>query len=328
MQYDLNDLQAFVEVAQANGYANASRKTGVPRATLSRRISSLEQRLGVRLIERSSRSFRLTFAGADVLAKALPAIKGATAVFDDATNEKNEPSGLIRFAVAPSVFKLRLDRMVIDYLTQYPKVKIQIEATDRRIDLLREEFDFAIRAREARNMPLDLVVLPLLKVEHHLVVSPLLKDRVRETVAATLDEIPALAIYHEARIQSWLLHDNQGKAQHVTIKPRLCVGDMYALKAAAAAGLGITLLPDLIARDALLKGDLLSLVLDLHPPAGQIHAIHSGQKGMRSVVRHFLNWLVHARSPPATMPRFHVRHGARWCGRGGSGPPLRRRPAG
>src|SRR5690606_13580605 len=126
MMHDLNDMRLFVQVAQAGGFAKASRATGVPRATLSRRIIALEDAMRLRLIERTSRSFRLTSAGEAFFERAKAAVDMAEEAFACGADAMGEPVGTVRFAVPQSLLRLGLDKMVQEYLANHPRVSIQI----------------------------------------------------------------------------------------------------------------------------------------------------------------------------------------------------------
>lgn len=291
MDIDLNALRLFVQVVQAGGYAKASRATGVPRATLSRRIAGLEEDLGLRLIERSSRSFRLTPPGEALFARGAAIVAQAQEAALALEQTQDHPQGLIRFAVAPSVLQLSLDGIIADYLAAHPRVTVQIEVTNRRIDLYREGFDFAIRAGSGRSGPMYLVVLPLAQMAHVLVAAPSWKDAVRPSLQETLETIPPLVWSASGEGARWHLQDRMGKAVSLPLTPRLAVEDMAALRTAAIAGLGITLLPHILAVPALNSGALIAPTFDLTPPDGLIHAVHLGQRGMRPVVRHLLDHL-------------------------------------
>ncbi len=303
MTYDLNDLRLFVRVVQAGGYAKASRQTGVPRATLSRRISALEAELGLRLIERSSRSFRITSPGEQLFERAKDVIALADAAFETLNPDDHEPQGIIRFAVAPSVLQLCLDEMIAEYLRAFPRVTIQIEATNRRVDLLREGFDFAIRARQPASGSLDEVVLPFATVAHVLVVAPELGPALRPRLAETLEAVPSLGWAASGQPAVWRLLTAEGKTQRVNLTPRLTVEDMASLRAAALRGLGIALLPQIMAQGDLDAGRLIRAEFDLQAPMGRIHAAHLGRKGMRPVVAHLLEWLAEAYGRLCTAPR-------------------------
>lgn len=291
MELDLNALRLFVQVAQAGGYAAASRIYGVPRATLSRRIAGLEAELGLRLIERSSRAFRLTAPGEALFAHGQSILATARAASDEIEGRGPAPKGTLRFAVAPSVLQLSLDRMVAAYLDAFPDVSIQIAATNRRVDLRREGFDFAIRAGATGSGPLDQVVLPLAQMAHVLVVAPRWREALRPSLRETLAHVPSLAWAGDGAQPRWRLVDGAGKTQTLPLAPRLAVEDMAALRHAAVAGLGMALLPDVMARADLAAGRLIAYAGDLQAPTGHIHAVHLGNKGMRPVVRHLLDWL-------------------------------------
>ncbi|MDQ2068240.1 LysR family transcriptional regulator [Xinfangfangia sp. CPCC 101601] len=294
MKHDLNDLRLFVDVAAASSYAKASRLTGVSRATLSRRIAGLEEELGLRLIERSSRTFRLTGPGQQLFDRAKDVVAAADAAFDMLEAEGADPQGEVRFAVAPSVLQLRLNDMIADYLAAFPRVSIQIEATNRRVDLLRDGFDFAIRAGETRSGPLDQVILPFASVEHVLVIAPELTPFLRPTLTETLQQVPSLAWAAAAQPASWRVERSDGTTQPINLSPKLAVEDMAALRIAALRGLGIAMMPRIMVEDDLQAGRLVNIELDMRPPAGRIHAVHLGKKGMRPVVRHLLDWLAAA----------------------------------
>ena len=294
MGQDLNDLRYFLQVAEAGGYAAASRATGAPRATLSRRIAALETALGQRLIERTSRSFRLTAGGEALRAAAAPMIAGAEAAIAALEEAKAEPAGQVTLAVAPSVLQLHLDRMLAEYLMAHPKVRLRVISSNRRIDPLRDGVDFVIRAGDPGRAAAGLTALPLARVEHVLALAPALAEDLRPTLHATLERIAPLAWAGEAERASWRLRDAGGAEVLVALKPRLMVEDMAALKRAVRAGLGLALLPEPLIREDLAEGRLIAASLDLRPPAGRIHALHTGSQGMRPAVRSLLDWLARA----------------------------------
>lgn len=289
--HDLNDMRLFVQVAQAGGFAKASRATGVPRATLSRRIIALEDAMRLRLIERTSRSFRLTSAGEAFFERAKAAVDMAEEAFACGADAMGEPVGTVRFAVPQSLLPLGLDKMVQEYLANHPRVSIQIEATNRRVDLLREGYDFAVRARESSSSPLDAVIVPFVEVDHVLAVAPAWAESVGATVSELTEAVPVLAWGAAGEPATWRLEDRQGNMQRIQFAPRMTVEDMEMLKDAAVAGLGVALLPRIIAVSEIASGALLELKLDLTPPRGRIHAIHLGRKGMRPAVSHLISWL-------------------------------------
>lgn len=251
----------------------------------------METALSTRLIERSSRSFRLTDAGQTLYDRARDVLASAEDAFAAVENDAREPRGAVRFSVPPSLLRLSLDRMVLDYLAAHPRVTIHVEATNRRVDLLREGFDFAIRVGDPGDQPPNHVILPFVAVEHVLVVSPRLRELIAPTLAETLTRIQPLAWGGAGRPAQWRLRDASGVVRSVDLSPRLTVEDMEMLRKAALGGLGMALMPRFLVAAALEAGELVAVETDLMPLQRPIHAVHLGQKGMRPAVRHLLDWL-------------------------------------
>ncbi|MGN0932779.1 LysR substrate-binding domain-containing protein [Falsigemmobacter intermedius] len=295
-QHDLNDLRLFVAVAEAGGFASAARKLAIARATLSRRIADFEAALSQRLIERSSRSFRLTAAGEALFNRARPFVAAAPEVFAALDLVGDTPRGEIRFAVAPSVLQLGLQDMVASYLAEFPQVRLRVEATNRKVDLMREEYDFLIRAGDPGRAIGDLVALPLAHVEHIIVAAPRWQTSLLPDVRQTLETVPTLAWGPADTPSSWHLLDAQGGPHQIKLEPRLSVEDMAGLRVAALQGLGLALLPKVMVAQELAEGRLIAAPFALCAPDGKIHALHTGKRGMRPLVRHFLDWLVVAYS--------------------------------
>lgn len=288
---DLNDLRLFVMVVEAGGYAAASRKHAIARATLSRRIAALEEDLGLRLIERSSRSFRLTQPGRLLFEQGQQVVADAATAFAAIDETSAAPKGVVRIAVAPSVLQLKLDAMLGEYLARNPLVQLQIEATNRRIDLAHEGFDFVIRASAAPRAGQDHVILPLAQIDHQLVIAPLWQDHLGDSLAESLRKIPSLAFAATGQPAAWHLQGRGAGLHRLDLEPRLCVEDMQMLRQAAVKGLGMALLPRILAADDLAQGRLVAVDLDLRAPRGRIYAVHLGKKGMRPVVRDLLDHL-------------------------------------
>jgi DNA-binding transcriptional LysR family regulator len=146
MRLDLNDLFYFAEVVSHGGFAAAGRALREPKSKLSRRIAALEARLGVRLIERSSRRFRVTDVGQsfhDRCKAMIAEAEGAEAIVAEA---QSEPHGLLRMS-CPTGLVEPISGLLNQFLERYPKVRLQLIATDRPVDLIDERIDVALRVR-------------------------------------------------------------------------------------------------------------------------------------------------------------------------------------
>lgn len=131
--HDLNDLFYFAKVVEAGGFAAAGRALGIPKSRLSRRIAELEQRLGARLLQRSTRKLALTDIGERYLRHCQAMLLEAEQAEETVTNLTSEPRGRVRFSTPPGV--ALLPDVINDFLTRYPRVQLEVVQTSRRIDL-------------------------------------------------------------------------------------------------------------------------------------------------------------------------------------------------
>lgn len=287
---DLNALKAFRDVAKAGGFAAAHRLTGQSRATLSRHIAALEDDIGIHLIERSTRSFRLTGQGQLLLERTLEIF----AQLDDAVAEmedrQHRPQGLVRVALPPSLLRLDIGRKILSFLQEKNDVRIQIEASNREVDIRHEGVDFVIRARTTLDYPLDFVPVPLARMEMAIVAHPSFRLDALRPMRDLVHQIPVLAwsgIDGESR---WQLKDGD-RAVDITFTPRLIVDDIVALRDAALCGLGMAMMPRTFVHDDISIGRLFEIESDLKAPDRVLHALHLGQHRMRPAVRQLLDWL-------------------------------------
>ena len=163
---DLNDLGFFAAVVANGGFSAASRALGVPKSRLSRRVAALEAQLGVRLVERSTRRFSVTEVGQDVYRHARAALAEAEAIEDVATRLKAEPQGLVRVSCPQGADRI-LAGVLPAFLQQHPKLRVQVIVSNRRIDLIEEGVDVAIRVREKLDTDADLQVQDHQPHQHH-----------------------------------------------------------------------------------------------------------------------------------------------------------------
>ena len=290
--HDLNSLKIFRDVVSAGGYSAAHKITGQSRATLSRNISQLEAEVGARLIERSTRSFRLTEQGQVLYDSCLEVFSQLDHTFSMLESQQVEPSGLVKIAVPPSLLHFyNFSNEILKYMTLYEKVNIHIEATNRQVDILNEGFDFVIRARNKIDYPLGYVPVFLAHMELCLVAHPKWRNKVKPSLMDTLENIPAITWKGVEGVTHWQFMNNENQSVDIKVKPCLIVDDMTMMRNAALDGLGLVLIPYIYVENDIALGRLIRIESELIPSKSSIHAVHLGQKGMRPAVRHLLDWL-------------------------------------
>ncbi len=289
---DLNDLSYYAHVVEHGGFAPAGRALGMPKSKLSRRIALLEERLGVRLIQRSTRRFSVTEVGQDYYAHCKAMLIQAEAAEETIALSRAEPRGTVRIAVPVAILHARMGVMLADFLAEHPKVSLQLEATNRRVDVIGEGLDIAIRVRPPPLEDSDLVVRPLATRRWCIAASPaLFADHPAPTVPADLARFPSVDLSAAQQLHVWRLNGADGAAAQVNHVPRLVSDDMIALRAAAVAGVGILMLPTMMVCDELADGRLVRLLPDWEPPHGIVHAVFPSRRGLLPAVRALIDYL-------------------------------------
>ena len=195
MRADFNDYYWFAQVISHGGFAAASRALGVPKSRLSRRIFALEERLGMRLIERTSRRFRMTEVGEAFYERCRILLLDAEQAEAVVAEAKAEPHGRVRFSCPTGPVEV-IQPHLPAFLTRYPHVKLQIIALDRPVDLIHERIDIALRVRTELTSDADLIMRTLGVSHRILVASPTLAARLSDDID-TLNQWPTLGTSDE-----------------------------------------------------------------------------------------------------------------------------------
>lgn len=280
---DLNALRLFVTVVELNGFSAAARELGMSKSTVSLQIRSLEADLGVRLLDRTTRSMRLTEAGARLFDQGLQIVVAAGAAQREITQMGAAPIGTLRVS-APSAFGRRfLAPVVHDLLTRYDKLQIEVELSDRWVDLLGEGYDLSIRV--GRLPSSELRAQRLGDARFLLVAAPSYLERFEAPEKpADLKAHACLRYSYQNPVDRWLFTDPAtGKELRIPVSGRFVGNDGELIAKAAAAGLGIAWLPDFIARDFLEAGTLVGLLKESCTTVSPIHLLlperrHRAQK--------------------------------------------------
>jgi len=289
---DLNDLYYFAQVVDHGGFAPAGRALGQPKSTLSRRIAALEEQLGARLLNRSTRRVSVTEIGRIYYTHCKAMLVQAEAAQDAIDAMRAEPCGVVRISCPVALLEARVADMLAAFQQRYPQVALHLEATNRRVDVIEERFDIAIRVRPPPLEDSELVLRRLADRGQCLVAAPALLERHgAPEVPADLSGLPSLALGRPQQRHRWHLVGPDGSEARVTHQPRLVTRSMRALRIAADAGIGIVQLPTMMMSRALAEGRLVQVLPGWAPPREIVHAVFPSRRGLLPAVRGLIDHL-------------------------------------
>lgn len=292
---DLNDLYYFVQVVEHGGFAPAGRALGLPKSRLSRRIAQLEAQLGARLIQRSTRSFVVTELGQTYYTHCKAMLVEADAAEEAIARTRAEPCGTVRMTCPVALLDAQVGVMVAAFLVRYPQVSLQLDATNRRVDVVAEGMDIALRVRPLPLDDSDLALRLLAERQQCLVASPaLLAERGAPQTPADLSPFPSLALGTHMTAQAWDLLGPESARAEVRHQPRMVSSSMPALREAALAGAGIVQLPRMMVRAAFANGSLVHVLPGWAPQREVIHAVFASRRGLLPAVRALIDFLAEA----------------------------------
>ncbi len=289
---DVNDLYAFALVAQHAGFSAAARKLHIAKSALSKRVARLEERMGTRLIERSSRAFRLTAVGQEVFTQCEGIVAGVEGAQAAASRATARPRGVVRFACPPGMAYDAVSSILPGFLLAYPEVRLAMSVSNRRIDLVEDGFDLALRVREQLEGEATLVVRRLGFSRRILVASPAhLATRAPFGVVAELAAGPALSVGDEIGPERWRFLSADEAEASVEVTPSFVASDFRVLLEAAIAGVGVALLPQGVCRAALADGRLVQVLPDWHSRDDIVHLVFTSRRGLLPATRALVDYL-------------------------------------
>lgn len=290
--HDLNDLYYYVQVVDHGGFAPAGRALDIPKSKLSRRIALLETRLGVRLIQRSTRHFSVTEIGQTYYEHCKAMLVEAEAAQEAIEVTRAEPRGTIRVTCPIALLQAHIGTMLADFMITCPRIVVHLEATNRRVDLIEEAVDLAIRVRPPPLQDSDLVMRVLADRSQCLVASPvLLAHHGTPNVPGDLTNWPSLGFGPPRQTHSWILFDRDGKQMTLHHTPRLVTSDMITLRNAALAGVGVVQLPTMMVREELDQSKLVRLLPQWTLRREIIHVVFPSRRGLLPSVRTLIDYL-------------------------------------
>ncbi|GAA5184614.1 LysR family transcriptional regulator [Acinetobacter kookii] len=293
MLSDLDDFYCFALVVEHGGFSAAERATDIPKSKLSRRVYNLEEHLGVRLIQRSSRHFAVTDIGMNIYRHAQVMMNAAQAAHDLVDHLSIQPRGVIKVSLPVSIAQNEIAKILPKFLKTYPEIKVQLIVSNRRVDIINEGIDVALRVRSNLDDDPNLVLRKFENIEQHLFASQAYLNEFGDLKQPEdLSDHQILSMSDEHLDQYIVVHDNKKQQKKIKVNPLVMGSDLMMLAQLARQNCGIVLLPDSIVQDYVQSGELVRVLPDWKAPHGIFHAVYPSRRGLLPAVRVFIDYLV------------------------------------
>jgi len=284
-------MEAFVRVVDSGSFTRAAERLGVTRAAISKHVRQLEEHLGVRLLNRTTRQVALTETGATFYERASSILDDMAEAELAASRLNEEPRGVLRVAAPMSFGTVHLADAIGEFMTRWPDVVVHLSLNDRFVDLIEEGFDVGVRigklsdssliARKIADMPIVLCASP-----------DYLKDHGTPDAPEALRQHQCRHYGNMEGNGAWRLENANGETRRVTFPALICVNNGDVLRKVALAGRGITLLPSFLIRDDILAGDLVHILPEWAAPQASLYALYPPNRYLAAKVRVFIDFLV------------------------------------
>lgn len=289
MNVDPNDLLLFARVVDSGSFSRAAQRDGRPKSTLSRRVAALESQLGERLLLRTTRKLSLTDFGHSVLEHARHVAAEVEAAQSLAQHRQAEPSGRLRVSMPADLANDVLARVLAEFIAKYPAISLELDLSPRRVDLVGENFDVAIRMGDLPN-DATLAARRLAVFSTGLYAAPQYVQRrgVPSEPEALLEHDALRLLARGGEPQPWQL--TRGDQQWEGIPPgRATANSPDLLSRLARLGAGIAIIGDHFVESHVRSGELVPLLTDWNPPAAPAWAVFPGRRLMPARTRVFLD---------------------------------------
>lgn len=283
----LDDVAVFVAVVEQGSFAGAAKRLHLPPTTVSRRVRELEDRLGARLLNRTTRSLAMTSAGEAYFQTCRSGLQMIEEAGRAAQGFQAEPSGIVRVSGPVNFAASLFSDLIAAFMQRYPKVKLELLLTDERLDLLRSRIDVSLRTGELPDS--SLVARKLGAVRRVYCASPeYLAARGVPKQPRDLKDHDCIVSGDSAEGATWTLGTGKS-AQTVHVNARIAANIMSFCSAAAVAGLGIAQLPDALAQPHIAAGRLVTVLDEYAVERGGIYLVFPSNRHLSAAVRAFID---------------------------------------
>lgn len=291
--HSFDDFYYFYLVVKHGGFSAASEASNITKSKLSRRILDLEAKFNVTLIQRSTRHFKVTPLGQEFFEQCSKIIEQVDQAQNILTRQKVETQGLIKLSCPPVMMEHQIRPLLNDFLKRHPKVDVEMELTSRRVDVLHDDIDLAIRTNFSNNEDSSIIVRDIIKTTHCLVASPeLLNGHVIEHITE-LSHYPSIVLGTQKSHYQWLLHHLEHQEQiEIPLQPRIKSNDLAGAYFSVLDGLGIADLPYLTVKEDIATGRLIHILPEWCSNLGTVQLVYASRKGQRLVMEQLIEHLV------------------------------------
>ncbi len=293
---DLNDIVVFTKVVETKSFTGAAEQLGLPKSTVSRKLAQLEERLGVRLVQRTTRKLALTDIGEAYYERAARIVADLAAAEQVVMDMQSTPRGRMRLTAPIDLSSLFLGRIIAEFNVANPEVYVELDGTDRVVDLIEEGFDLGIRFGPLPES--TLIAKKLGSVQSVLCASPeYLAKRKAPTNVEELEDLDKVLFTPSARTQSWTL-TNGDQTYELARPAKFSSNNIMAVHAAVLAGLGVSVMTEFVVACDLHEGRLVRILPEWSGVPVEINAVYPARQNLPPRLSLFLDHLAKSMSPP------------------------------
>jgi DNA-binding transcriptional LysR family regulator len=294
---DLNEIVVFARVVETRSFTAAAQQLGLPKSTVSRKIAQLEERLGVRLLQRTTRKLNLTEVGQAYYERCQRIVQDIAAAEQVVIDMQTAPRGLLRVTVPVDLGSTFVGALIAEFIAAYPDIQIDLDLSDRVVDLIEEGVDLGLRFGPLTES--TLIARKLGAVQMRLCASSeYVAKRGAPTTIAQLAEHDALVFAPSGRAMTWTLRGPDGAVEDALLRSRLVSNGMLALRDAMRAGGGVALLPEIVIADDVAAGRVAIVLPAWSAGPAELFAVYPSTRNLSPKVRAFLEFVVARMSPP------------------------------
>ncbi len=298
---DLNDIVVFTKVVETKSFTGAADALGLPKSTVSRKLAQLEERLGVRLVQRTTRKLALTEIGEAYYERCARIVADVMSAEQLVTDMQSTPRGRLRVTSSVDFATRWFGSIISAFLEQHPEINVELEATDRVVDMIEDGFDLAVRFGQMPES--TLIARRMCAVHLILCATPdYLSKRGTPQHIEELDEHDHVLFTPASRNQTWTLVN--GDATYEFGRPaRFASNNFGAVMCSTLSGAGVALISDFMIGEELSKGRLVRVLPEWATRPTDVHAVYPAREKLPPRLSLFIDHIAQALNPPPWVSR-------------------------